>query len=159
MGKFAHFFENLGQHIKDIWAHEPQVEADVTAVISGVTKVVGALNSPEADIIASMFPNGIGNKTLAEVKAIIPQALDVSHVAEDALTASDGLTDPTAKANAVITTVLADVAKLQGAAKDAQLLLIMSGIVSKVLGITFAQATNLVSAKQAEMQAVPAAVA
>lgn len=150
MKKALLFFQHLRMQITLLWAKEPEVEAVVSKVISGINSISANLNSSEADIIQAAFGNTIGGKTLDEVKALLPLALEVSHVAQDGLKATDSITDPTGKANALITTVLADIAKMPEAAKSAQTLNIIAGIVSHILNMDFTEALHLVTAKSLE---------
>jgi hypothetical protein len=151
MKKIALFFHNVATSFANLWAKEPQVEAVINQVITGINVAGGVFSNPVVDIIAHAFPGGIGGKTLDEVKVLIPEALEISTIASDALKASEGVTDPTAKANAVITTTLQEVAKLPELAKESHTLTIISAIVSKILGISLVEATHYVTAKQIEL--------
>lgn len=152
MKKIFTWFGHLPQHIAKLWEKEPQIEQTINTVINGIISVGATVNSSQADIIALMFPNGIGTKTLAEVRLLLPEALQVSTIASDAMKAAANVTDPIAKTNAVITTTLLEIGKLPQLAKDAHLLTIIAGIVSKVLHIDMTEATHLVTAKQLEIQ-------
>lgn len=152
MSKIGTFFKNLGQHIAALWAKEPQAEATITTVLQAVEKLDIKIDSPEADIIASMFPNGVGGKTLAELRELVPYATEGLEIGQHALGASATITDPVLKANAVITTVLTEVAALPAAAKEAHYLTFISAIVSRILGVSVTEATHLVTAKQLEIQ-------
>jgi len=145
------FFQHIKEGIKSLWQKEPQVHQVVIQVIEGIHKASTYAGSAEADIIAQVFPNGIGTKTLAEVKVLLPEISEISTIADDALKASEGVEDPTEKANAVITTTLNKVAALPGLQKESHLLIIISALVSKVLHISYTEATHLVTAKQQEL--------
>lgn len=151
------FWNSIKEHVKSLWSKEPAAEKAVTSVISGINKAISGLNSTEADVILSIFPGGVAGHTVAEIKAIFPEALEVSTIANDALKETDGLTDPTEKANALITTVLGECAKLPELQKESHLLAIISSIVSKLLNISLTEATHLVTAKQQEQANEPAA--
>ena len=156
MKKVALFFQHLGPWFKNLWSKEPQAEAVISKVINGIETISADINTPEADIIEAAFGKTIGGKTAAEVKDFLPLALEAAHAADDGLKATEAITDPTEKANLLITTVLKDIAAMPEAKKSAQTITVIAGIVSKILGMDLTEATHLVTAKQLELQAAAA---
>lgn len=153
MSKVGDFLRHLKAGWLNLWAHIPQAEHVVTEVIAGIGKATGLLNSGEADLLASLFPNGIGTKDLNEIRALSTEALQVTRIGQDALKSAESIADPTQKANAVITHVLTEIAKLPDLAREAHTLNVIAAFVSKVLGISLTDALHMVTTKQLELAA------
>jgi hypothetical protein len=140
------FFHEIGDEIALAFGHMPKDFAGVTnQLVTDLNNAKKFLESPGATTIAAMFPKGIGTAVDSELDKLVTEGLATIEIAQGAEQATSTITDPTAKADAIIQYILANIAKLPAEWQGKHWLNIAEKILESVLNITTTEANALVN--------------
>ena len=137
----------FGKHLPNGWE-------DITVdLINALEKAKGYLSNPFAATIAALFPNGIGMIVLDDLLKVINETLPGLEIAQGAEAAGAGITDPVAKANAILAYILSNISKLPADWQGKHWLDIAKTILVAALGITATEANALINTKLGQIKA------
>ncbi len=148
-----HFFKTLwamlvlefGKHLPKNW------ETTTESVINFLQAAKTAEATPGASIIAMLLQKIGGNIILAEIQKITNELLITSQIAYGAEKATEGITDPVLKADAIMTFILANLKSLPVEWQGSHVENIAAILLKAILNITTTQAKSLINTKYGEM--------